>query len=453
MWTEERWKLTAMALNGREARPAMILPLLAAAFKELDQARIDYCVLRGHEEVLAGTIDGDVDLLVAVEQLGRMQRILERLGFVALARWGQAPHHFFVGYDDANDVWLKLDVMTELAYGRPIPALRTDLAADCLANRVRHGPLFAPAAGDELIALLLHCLLDKKAFEPKYQARLAELALCVDDDRSMNERVGRCLPATWLRIKELIAHGEWPALLALQQAAAAHLARRDPAGTRWRGTIVPLLRFLDRRTRSFRTPGLTVALLAPDGAGKTTLARALGSAFYLPTRYIYMGSNTNSGSVTLPTSRLLARLNGKRRTIVRGLATLNNLVEQGVRYRVGAYHRRRGRLVVFDRYSAGSLVTAQQDGALHKRLRRWALQLICPPPDIVVYLDAPAEVLYQRKREHSPELLERQRQRYMKILDGVARTAIIDAHSGPEEVRRRVAAVIWRRYAAVMQGK
>jgi thymidylate kinase len=196
-----------------------------------------------------------------------------------------------------------------------------------------------------------------------------------------------------------------------------------------------------------------VALLAPDGAGKTTLARSLGQAFYLPTRYIYMGTNMNSGSVTLPTTRLLARARGKRRPVVRALSAINGLVEQGVRYRVGAYHRRRGRLVVFDRYAAGSLMSVQQGVALHKRLQRWAMQLLCPPPDMVVYLDAPAEVLYQRKQEHSPELLERQRQRYLQLLDGVARTAIVDAGRAPEEVRKQVASLIWHRYAVDMQKK
>jgi thymidylate kinase len=444
-----------MTLNGRETRPAKIPPLLATVFEELDRAQISYCVLRGSADLLGGTIDGDVDLLVAAEQLDRMRRALGRLGFVTLPRWGQAPHHFFIGYDDAGDRWLKLDVMTELAYGRPVPALSTNLAAHCLATRVRMGPLFVPAAADELLTLLLHCVLDKRACEPKYQARLAELARQVEDDRMMGELVRRCFPAgaTWQRIKELITHDEWQQLIELRPAVAAHLARRDLAGTRWRAAVVPVLRFLDRRTRSFRTPGLTVALLAPDGAGKTTLARSLGEAFYLPTRYIYMGTNTQSGSVTLPTTHMLAKLNAKRRPLIRALGALNSLVEQGVRYRVGAYHRRRGRLVVFDRYSTGSLMGVQQDGALHKRLRRWAVRLLCPPPDMVVYLDAPADVLYQRKQQHSPEALERQRQRYLKILGGVARTAIVDARSGPEEVRRRVAAVIWRRYAVDMQKK
>jgi thymidylate kinase len=446
---------TTLTHNGRQAPPAKIPALLATAFAELDRSRISYCLLRGHEELLGGEIDGDVDLLVATEQIERLQSTLERIGFVALSRWGQTPHHFFIGYDDASDRWLKLDVMTELAYGRPVPALRTDVAAHCLAKRVRHGPLFAPAPGDELIALLLHCILDKRAFEPKYRVRLAELLRQIDNDRAMVDLVGHCFPAgsAWPQIKELIARGEWQTLLELRPAVAAHLARRDPAGTRWRDTIVPMLRFLDRRTRSLRTRGLTVALLAPDGAGKTTLARSLGQAFYLPTRYIYMGTNTKSGAVTLPTTRLLAKLNTKRRPLLRALGALNSLLEQGVRYRLGAYHRRRGRLVVFDRYSAGSLAPVPQRGALHKRLQRWALRQLCPPPDMVVYLDAPAETLYQRKQEHSPELLERQRQRYQQILDGFTRTAVVDARHGPDEVRRQVVAAIWRRYAGDMQKK
>jgi thymidylate kinase len=166
-----------------------------------------------------------------------------------------------------------------------------------------------------------------------------------------------------------------------------------------------------------------------------------------------MGTNLNNGSVALPTTRLLAQAKGKRRPVLRALVALNSLAEQGIRYRVAAYHRRRGRLVVFDRYTASSLMATPESGALHKRLRHWAMRLLCPPPDMVVYLDAPAEVLYQRKQEHSPAMLERQRQRYLQLLDGVAQTATVDAGRAPEEVRRQVASLIWRRYAMDMRKK
>jgi thymidylate kinase len=330
------------------------------------------------------------------------------------------------------------------------------MAAACLDNRRRYGPLFVPRAEEELLALLLHCLLDKGVVEPAYQARLAELACAIADDQALGAHVTRCFPPSlaWPQIKQAILRGEWDALLKARRAVMAQLAGRDPVGTRWRRVIRPALRFLDRRTRALRSRGFSVALLAPDGAGKTTLARALGQTFYLPTRYIYMGTNLESSTITLPTTRWLRKLERRRRhPFVRMLGALNTLLEQGVRYRVAAYHRRRGRLVVFDRYTASALTTGQRSGALHKRLQRWVMGKLCPPPDVVIYLDAPAEVLYERKQEHSPAVLEQQRQRYLQLLQDVARKAIVDVRSGPDEVRRQVAGLIWCRYAADQQGR
>jgi thymidylate kinase len=56
-----------------------------------------------------------------------------------------------------------------------------------------------------------------------------------------------------------------------------------------------------------------------------------------------------------------------------------------------------------------------------------------------------------RKQEHSPERLEQQRQHYQHILSGFAEKSVVDAGQAPEEVRRRVAALIWQRYARDMQ--
>ncbi len=430
----------------------MICSLLADLFDEFARAGIGYCLLRGQDALLSGSIDGDVDLLVAADQFAQARRALGQLGFVALARWGQAPHHFFIGYDQRSDTWIKLDIVTMLAYGRPIPALQTTLATECLNNRVRRGPVFVLAAEDELLTLLLHCLLDKQVFEPTYRSRLAALAHEIDDGAYIVSQIERHFPSDlpWKQLRQLIIDGEWDALLKARGAAASRLARQDPLGTRWRRVITPALRVLDRRTRAVRSRGLSMALLAPDGAGKTTLARSLGKTFYLPTRYVYMGTNLESSTITLPTTRWLQKAGRGRRPLVRALNALNTLLEQAVRYRVAAYHRWRGRLVVFDRYPDGVLALKHSDGAIHKRLRRRAMRALCPPPDLVVYLDAPAEVLYERKQEHSPGLLEQQRQRYLQLLRSVPQTVIVDVQRAPEEIRREVSALAWRRYAVAM---
>jgi thymidylate kinase len=79
-------------------------------------------------------------------------------------------------------------------------------------------------------------------------------------------------------------------------------------------------------------------------------------------------------------------------------------------------------------------------------LRRAILAHACPAPDLSVVLDAPADVLYARKPEHSPALLEEQRQCYRSLQRRVPRVVIVDATLPLADVRRTVMALVWERY-------
>ncbi len=52
----------------------------------------------------------------------------------------------------------------------------------------------------------------------------------------------------------------------------------------------------------------TVALIGPDGAGKTSVAGRLSTLLPVPVRYLYMGVSADSSNVMLPTSRLARRV-------------------------------------------------------------------------------------------------------------------------------------------------
>ena len=53
-------------------------------------------------------------------------------------------------------------------------------------------------------------------------------------------------------------------------------------------------------------PRLTVALVGPDGAGKSTIsARLRQAALPAPVKTIYMGVNLEASTLMLPTTRLL----------------------------------------------------------------------------------------------------------------------------------------------------
>lgn len=430
--------------------------LLLEIFEHLDRAEISYCLLRGYEEL--ETIDdrGDVDLLVSEEHLLRFQALMASLHFVCLPSWGHAPHRFYVAYHEATDRWLKLDVVTTVMFGKPVPSLKSDLAGACLGRRRRVGSIFVPSPEDELVTLLLHCLLDKGFFAPARLARIKQLRNEITDAVYLTKLLHNIWAAdmSWQRLASIIDTESWLALLAEIPAIEKRLRHGQQLASLRRNVAARVLRKLDRVAGALQPRSLTVALLAPDGGGKTTLATELAKRFFLPSRYIYMGSNIEASTIGLPTTRWI-QARSRRPTqphrllawaLARGLRFPNNVLEQWYRYATSYYHMIRGRIVLFDRYVYDAPGGAGRKSA-KSQLRRWLLSAIAPKPDLVVFLDAPGEMLYARKGEHTPAILEQQRQHYLSLQAQLPQMVIVDATNNADQVRRSVTSLIWQWYA------
>jgi len=431
--------------------------LLLRVFERLDQANICYCLLRGNEELDDVTPGDDVDVLVRREDVASVRELLGKIGFAYLPSWGRAPHQFYVAYDEQSDRWLKLDIVTSITYGKPIPSIETDLAGACLSHRQRRGPTFTPKPEDELVTLLLHCILDKADFPAHRRGRLEDLRHLVSDQPYLTELLQKYVsPAmTWQHLADLLRRGAWSELLAARQAIVRHISRGQGMPVLARSIGGRALRKLDRIAGIAQPRSLAVALLAPDGGGKTTLANQLTKTFYMPSRYIYMGTNVAASTVGLPTTRWIqansrwpSRAIGLPTWLVaRSLRFANNMLEQWYRYGMSYYHLIRGRLVLFDRYVYDSPGSMGARRSAKSRARRWLLSFAAPRPDLVVFLDAPGEVLFARKGEHSPEILEQQRQHYLELRRHLPQMVVVDATRGAEQVRRAVTSLIWRAYA------
>lgn len=166
------------------------------------------------------------------------------------------------------------------------------------------------------------------------------------------------------------------------------------------------------------------------------MAAHLQETFFFPTRPVYMGLY-GAGQ---------PRRRSPRGPIEHLARTSGYLLRQWRRYAGAAFHRRRGRLVVYDRFGYDALLRDSTNAPVSTRLRRWALAHTVPRPDLVVTLDAPAPVLYARKQEHDPEKLESQRQAYLALSDRLPNVAIVDTDRSLDEVQREVTWLIWRRY-------
>jgi len=183
-----------------------------------------------------------------------------------------------------------------------------------------------------------------------------------------------------------------------------------------------------------RTPqSISVAILAPDGAGKSTVVEGIQKSFYFPVYTTYMGLYQKGSKRGLPSLLAKAGFGGR-------------LLLQWQRYLTARVQQAQRKLVIFDRYSYDALLPAAKPLSRAQQWRRWLLGHSCPAPDLVIFLDAPGAVLYARKGEHSAAALEEQRQAYLALQAQLPQMVVIDATQPPDLVRCRVITQIWRTY-------
>ncbi len=79
---------------------------------------------------------------------------------------------------------------------------------------------------------------------------------------------------------------------------------------------------------------------------------------------------------------------------------------------------------------------------MSSRIHGFVLDRLYPKPDLIILLDAPAELLYARKGEGTPALLERRRQEYLQLKNRIEHFAVVDASQPEDVVAQQVMALI-----------
>ncbi len=411
----------------------------ARAFRQLELADVRWLRLRDRR-------DGEEDdLLVAPDDVPAARRSLALAGFHERPQPGHGTHRAFFGYDAATGTWAKLDVVTSIDLG-PFQEWPTTLAHGCLERRV-HAPDGArPSEDDAFWTLLLHELLDRPFTGLRHPTHLRELAPGARTDGEGAIFV-RASTNGWSpqRIVDLAGAVDEDALADLARALRAGLTARSPLRVRVRRLRARMGRRFGATEPPFVRRGLTVALLGPDGAGKSSLAARVGDGAPWPTRHIYMGlyGGPRRGGST--------RAGRTRRRGVRGLGTATRLLAMWRGWIIGWWHARRGRLVLFDRHPYDARLGGTSRGLA--RLRRAILAHALPAPDLVIVLDAPAELLVSRKPEHPLSMIEEQRRRYLGLAARTHAAVVVDVAGPLEEVTRQVRSLVGDALARRARGR
>jgi thymidylate kinase len=191
-----------------------------------------------------------------------------------------------------------------------------------------------------------------------------------------------------------------------------------------------------------------VALLGLDGSGKSTVLKRLeeefSSSLFAGLKVIYRRPNL-SGQTLQNGGPLIDHYAAPPYGAVKSVAKLGlRALDWWLGYwgRV-ATPRAQGYLVLLDRHYFIDMsidpLRYRYNGPLW--LARW-VALLLPRPDLFILLDAPVEVLQSRKQEVTPEEAARQREAYLKLIQILPNSYVVDASEPLDQVVTNVEQII-----------
>jgi thymidylate kinase len=448
-----------------------------ALFQSLNESGIRYCLWKSNirqEQGMSG--ETDLDLLVERGQSAAFRHLLQEHNvkpFHAAPGRNYPAMENYLGFDDETGRLFHLHVHYHLVLGEQfVKNYRLPLEDHFLDSvQLRYGAKL-PSPELEIIILSIRILLkyrERELLRDIFPYRSTGISASFRKEiqwlleQTSRDRIERTL----VQISEIV-----PADLILAFLDIALTGRK--AGlklyflrNRLRRTLSlfqrtnpfsAILRYFgemwDRRKFLRSSPvtkmtlpagGLTLALIGADGAGKSTLCKALTKwlSWKLDTQVYYLGSKLPSGRSRLLYSvyrvfrrlhQALASVSSEKNFICRPFAGLRDVFlywhhlslaqDRHERYLTGLKKSMAGSLVIFDRYPLESLdpqigvghmdgskiaaMLGKDSGAVARFLARTerALYDRIRPPDYLAILNVSPEVSLQRKPDHKQDVVE-----------------------------------------------
>jgi len=191
-----------------------------------------------------------------------------------------------------------------------------------------------------------------------------------------------------------------------------------------------------------RRHGVVVALVGPDGAGKGTVLHDLRTSIPVALTDVYLGTRAGGSSSETPPGGTGADTTTETPVSLRSCREVLFVVRKGLRLLPAASKVAaavaRGHVVVCDRYPVDALAVRPRRSPAAATVEKFIARSLVPRPDLLVVLDAPGEVLFDRKGEHDVSTLDRWRRGYLALPGGHVVDTSVSVESSTADVRRLV---------------
>lgn len=421
----------------------------------MDREDIAYVILSAYQGY-PDRIDSDVDFMVSAADFARLPGVLGRPGCIPGAQLLQrlqhettACYYVFATQVGARLAYLRPDADADY-WRRGRLWLRSDMVL--ASRRLAPAGFWVPAPAVEFEYYLVKCI-DKASLDAKHVARLA--ALLQEDELGCRAALLRLMGQHGLSqtLQSALQSGDvaWFAQhRASLRRALAPAMPRESAGGRLLSRLADARQLLNR----IRQPsGLVIAVLGPDGSGKTTviehLQRELTPGFIRVRRFHlrpHFGKRSAGRAVVTDPHGQPPR--GAFTSAMKVALFTIDYWWGWLRFIWPAKHR--SALVIFDRYYHDMLVDPRRY-RLPKEfgIHRWFAPLV-PQPDLWLVLTAPASILFSRKGEVTVESALQLCKGYSTLASELPGAAEVNSAGALQETLAQATSIVCDRLARRM---
>ena len=421
--------------------------LIIKIFSALNDMNIPYVVLRNYEG-LPGDVGHDIDLLVDENNIDNFKKIFIKT--ILLYEWSIVQNQSRFGFfsyiiispklSDLKIESLKWDIWAPITW-IGIPWINSDTI---LANRKLHSNLFyIPSSGAESASLIIKDLIHGKSIKKKYFEKIKRL--CIKDPDNFSAVLLSFFGNSYVTtLKRWVIVEEWQKIQNSAPFLKRTLIKRSILKHPY-NTFAGFIRFIIGHTCDYirGRNRIIVSFLGPDGSGKSTISLNVmeasndifedvryyhGQFGYFPRLSIFLPENKNKDATEEKQDNNIIRPLGK-------LPSAIMIIYYSIEYLFGLLlikiQRRKCDLVVFDRNYYDYVIQPgpfTMDSLLFK-----TLLLLMPKPDITVFLNSPANVIFKRKPELNVQEISRQQMICEQIIYNNSNSWIVD-NTLPKEI-------------------